>query len=194
MFVLLLQSTSWTSLEVVKLIVAALTPIAVAVLGIWLSRHLRRVEHLQWGNQKIIEKRLEIYSELAPVLNDLYCYFDYIGDWKWKDPVAALGLKRTIDRLFFVNAPLFSKELTAKYINFMGLCFIPGPLEEYDSNALLKTDMNKRKEMYKKAKLAWDPDWDRLFAQTEEDVTPRDDVVEGYRRFMRSLSRELKVD
>ena len=30
------------------------------------------------------------------VLNDLYCYFDYIGDWKFKDPFAAIALKRDV--------------------------------------------------------------------------------------------------
>jgi hypothetical protein len=198
MFVLLLQSSTlnpvvWNSLEIAKLIVSTLTPIAVAIIGIWISRHLKRVEHLQWANQKIIERRLQVYAELAPILNDLYCYFDYIGDWKWKDPVTALGLKRIIDRLFYVNAPLFSKDLTIKYENFIDLCFIPGPLDEYDSTALLKTDINTRKKMYAKAKLAWDTNWDNFFARSE-DVTPRDEIIEGYWFLMHSLSQELKAN
>lgn len=89
--------------EITKLAVAALTPVAVALLGLWLNRHLKRLEHLQWANQKIIEKRLEVYSKLAPVLNDLYCYLDYIGDWKHKYPIAILGLKRSADREFYVS-------------------------------------------------------------------------------------------
>ena len=188
-----LTSELWNSLEVSKLIVAALTPVAVAILGVWVSRYLKRVEHLQWANQKIIEKRLQIYSDLAPILNDLYCYFDYIGDWKWKDPVSALGLKRTIDRLFYVNAPLFSEDLPKHFEHFIDLCFVPGPLDEFDSTALLKTDIQTRKEMFKKANFTWNSGWDNLFVRLKEDVTSREEIAEGYWALMNALSQELKA-
>jgi hypothetical protein len=137
----------WNSLEITKLAVAALTPVAVALLGLWLNRHLKRLEHLQWAGQKVIEKRLKVYSRLAPVLNDLYCYLDYIGDWKYKNPVAVLGLKRFADREFYVNAPLFSKSFHDAYHAFINLCFIPGPLEEYHASAQIKTDAAIRKSV-----------------------------------------------
>ena len=56
-------TATWNSLEVVKLIVAAPTPLAVAALGWWLSRQLKRFEHLQWASQKAVEKRLEVLFE-----------------------------------------------------------------------------------------------------------------------------------
>jgi hypothetical protein len=107
--------TLWNSLEVAKLVASVLTPAAVAFFGMWLNRYLKRIEHFQWANQKAVEKRLEVYSELAPLLNDIYCYFDYIGDWKWKNPKEAIALKRSMDRLFYVNAALFSDHFKTLY-------------------------------------------------------------------------------
>lgn len=46
------------TLEGVKLAVGALTPIAVTVLGWWITRHLKRIEQLQWANQKAVDKRM----------------------------------------------------------------------------------------------------------------------------------------
>lgn len=184
--------TVWTSLEIVKLAVAALTPIIVAVLALWLNRRLKRFEHLQWANQKLIEKRLAIYSELAPVLNDLYCYFDYIGDWKFKTPVEALDLKRNADRRFFVNAPLFSSDFQTSYQNFINLCFISGPLDEYDANATLRTDIDVRKDIFQNRQQPWDQKWDAYFASRAA-ITGRDELVQGYWRMMEAFARDLGV-
>src|SRR5262245_57166953 len=183
---------TWNSLEVVKLIIAGLTPLAVAILGWWISRQLKRLEQLQWANQKAVEKRLAVYSELAPVLNDLYCYFDFIGDWKMKEPVAALSVKRAADRLFYVNAALFSPSFRRAYVEFIDLCFIPGPLHEYDTTAKLKTALTIRREMFSKRGQAWDPEWNEYFAPAEA-VSSRDAIVQGYRRMMDTFVRELGV-
>jgi hypothetical protein len=186
------QLGGWNSLEIVKLVVAALTPIAVALMGWWISRYLKRLEHLQWANQKAVEKRLDIYSQLAPLLNDLYCYFDFIGDWKMKDPVAALSLKRCADRLFYVNAALFSQRVREAYRDFIDLCFVPGPLEEYDATATLKTDVNIRREMFAKRGEAWRPEWDRYF-ESRERISSRDEIVTGYRKMMDAFVQEPGV-
>jgi hypothetical protein len=55
----------WNSLEVTKLVVQALTPIAMAILGIYLSRLAKKFEHLQWRNQRLIEKRIARYTTIS---------------------------------------------------------------------------------------------------------------------------------
>ena len=59
--------SAWNSLEVTKLIVAALTPLAVVLLGIWVARATRRLEASQWVNQKLIEKRINLLEEILPL-------------------------------------------------------------------------------------------------------------------------------
>lgn len=153
---------------------------------------MKRLEHLQWASQKAVEKRLEVYTTLAPVLNDVYCSFDFIGDWKMKDPIAALGLKRAADRLFHVNAALFSPSFRHAYGEFIDLCFVPGPLNEYDATAKLKTEVNIRREMFAKRGQAWNPEWDGYFAPHDL-LTTRDAIVRGYRRMMDAFAQELGV-
>ncbi len=182
----------WNSLEITKLVMSALTPVAVAVLGLWLNSYLKRIEHLQWANQKVIEKRLEVYSKLAPVLNDLYCYLDYIGDWKYKDPTAVLGLKRSADREFYVNAPLFSQDFSDAYHRFINLCFIPGPLEEYHTSAKIKTDMAIRKRILASQGQQWNENWDVYFSQSSE-IVKRDELLREYWKMMDAFARELGV-
>lgn len=118
------QSASlWNSLEIAKLIVSTLTPLIVLLFGLWISRSLKRLEHLQWTNQKITEKRIAVFEELAPLLNDLLCYFTFVGCWKDLTPIEAVKLKRKLDRIVHVHAPLFSKEFLNKYNDFINACY-----------------------------------------------------------------------
>jgi hypothetical protein len=183
----------WMTLEVVKIVVAALTPVAVAVLGWLLSRQMKRVEALQWSNQKLIEKRLEVYSALAPLLNDLYCYFDYIGDWKMKDPPAVLSLKRSIDRLVYVNAPLFSAQFRQAYADFIDFHFVPGPREADASTAKIRSDASRRKKLFRERGEAWDPSWDDYFVAPAEAPDPHR-FMPAYWTMMDAFARELAVD
>jgi hypothetical protein len=186
----------WNSLEITKLIVSALTPVILGFVGWWLNRQLKKFESIQWANQKAIEKRLSIYSDLAPILNDIYCYFDYIGNWMALSPVDVIELKRKADRLFFVNAPLFPKEFRTEYQKFINLCFKPGPEEDIEKSAQLKTDVDKRKKHFSKqvdAKLVnWGPGWDILFAPNE-DIIERTTIRNGYWNMMNVFAKQLGV-
>ena len=71
---------SWNSLEVVKLLVGILNPIALLIIGWFINKRLKKVEQSQWLNQKMIEKRLEIYDKLAPSFNDLFCFYTNVGN------------------------------------------------------------------------------------------------------------------
>jgi hypothetical protein len=82
----------WNSLEVVKLLVAALTPIVVGVGGYWINRRLKSLEAAQWSQQKIVERRIQAYDELAPSVNRLFCFFAYLGSWKETKPSEVISL------------------------------------------------------------------------------------------------------
>lgn len=77
-------ATGWSSLEIVKLAVAACTPF----------------ERAQWTNQKLIERRIAVFDEMAPLLNDLFCFFRFVGDFRAITPPEAVSRKRSLDRGF----------------------------------------------------------------------------------------------
>ena len=89
---MLANPSPWTSLEVAKLVAGLITPAVLAGFGIYIHRVTKRFEHLQWRSQKLIESRLKVYDDLAPQLNDLLCYFTYVGCWKELGPPAVVNL------------------------------------------------------------------------------------------------------
>ena len=176
----------WNSLEVVKLIVSALTPLAVLIGGWWLNRRLKRIEHLQWTNQKVIEKRIEVYDEVAPLLNDLLCYFTFVGCWKDLEPTEVVSLKRKLDRLVHVNAPLFSSELLDLYNGFVGSLF--STFTGWGQDARLRTHPRRRKEA---AGDEWKQSWDNLF--DVDGASEPAQVRDAYSKLMSRFAAELGV-
>jgi hypothetical protein len=103
--------TSSSSLQIATLAVEALTPLTVAGLGIFVARAGRRIEAVQWANQTVVTRRLDIFAKLAPCLNQLLCFATFVGGWKEIQPTQAIAIKRQLDETMYANKVLFSGEL-----------------------------------------------------------------------------------
>ncbi len=174
----------WTSLEVAKLIVSGLTPIFVVLIGLFLNKRLKKFEHRQWRNQKLIEKRLAIYDDLAPLLNDILCYYTYVGNWKENTPILIVNLKRTIDKKIYLASPLFCEEFFSACMTFMDLCY-----ESYTGwgqDAKLRTKFQRRQEFFGSK---WDKEWNDLFCN-DNCLEPKK-IREAYLRIMNIFSEEI---
>lgn len=66
-----MEDSPWNSLEVVKIVVAVLTPVLLLALGVVVNGAARRVENAQCANRKLVELQIDIYKEMAPRLNEL---------------------------------------------------------------------------------------------------------------------------
>jgi hypothetical protein len=175
----------WNWLELAKLLAALLTPAALAIFGIYVHRVTKRFEHLQWRSQKLVEKRLDIYDDLAPLLNDVLCYFTYVGSWKDLDPPRVVALKRTIDKKIHLAAPLFSETFFAASMEFQSLCF-----ETYTGwgrDALLKTKLQRRKEARPND---WKEEWAECFSNSESD--PKE-IRRTYFKIIESFAVDIGV-
>jgi hypothetical protein len=117
------MADSWSSVEIVTLVVEALTPITVVVLGVLFTRASRRIEQVQWANQTVVTHRLNVFDKLAPGLNQLLCFATFVGSWKEIDPRKAIAIKRDLDQTMYANKVLFSDELFAAYHRFMTVLF-----------------------------------------------------------------------
>jgi hypothetical protein len=177
----------WNSLEIAKLIISTLTPIIVLVIGLWINRSVKRLEHLQWTNQKITEKRIAVFDELAPLLNDLLCYFAFVGCWKDFTPPDVVKLKRKMDRIVHVNAPLFSKGFLNKYYDFTNVCY--STYTGWGQDAKLRTAWERREEA---AEDSWDVKWGECFADKNNCIDPKL-VKSTYVELMSGFSKELGV-
>lgn len=113
-----------TKFEIAKLAVSALTPLIVAGFGWRISTTLKHLEQKQWSNRKLIEKRIEIYDKISPLMNRLFCYFYWVGDWKEHSPIDIIKTKRSLDHTVHIYRHLLEPEFFEDYMRFMDALFV----------------------------------------------------------------------
>lgn len=183
--------SAWNSLEVAKLIVGALTPLTVALLGIWVARATRKLEASQWVNQKLIEKRIDLLEEILPCLNDLYCYFEWIGNWKELSPADAIKRKRELDKTFFANRAFFSDNTIIAYQEFSAILFKTYAAPGVD--ALLRTAIESHHgNRMKTYPGEWKPEWTTMFSE-EKEQKGRAAIGAQYQALTSALSTEIGI-
>jgi len=175
-------AATWNSLEVVKLAVAALTPLIVVAAGFWLNRRLKSLEQAQWARQKVVERRIRAYDEMAPKLNQLFCFYCYIGTWKELIPPDVVKLKRELDAIAHISAPLFDPLFLERYNALLEACF--STFGDWGDDAKLRTLPDRRRQA---AGDAWSAEWDRCFVDPSEAPEPSL-VKESYAEMMAYLA------
>ena len=174
-----------TRVETVKLVASILTPVLVAGLGYLISRTLRRLEDTAWTGRKFVEKRLALYEEMAPMLNDLYCFFDCVGNFRSITPPDAINLKRELDKRFHVNKFLFSPDFRHRYDALMESCY--QTWSGLGQNAKLRTSPVRQQAERGEA---WSRDWEECFSHLEM-ATDDADKEELYTKLMKAFAAEL---
>jgi hypothetical protein len=176
----------WNSLEIAKLVASLFLPIAIAALGIYIHRITKQFEHKQWRSQKLVEKRLEIYEDIASDLNDQLCYFTYIGNWKEISPKNVIEKKRSIDKKIYLAAPLFEEDFFRACMEFQSLCY--ETYTGWGNDAKLRTQFNRRKEAWNKE---WLPEWEAYFSAHATEPT---ELRTSYKRLMNIFARDIGVN
>jgi hypothetical protein len=178
---------NWTWLEVAKLSVAAATPVIVLIAGFFLNRRLKKVEQAQWSMQKVVERRIAAYDEIATTANQLYCYFSYVGGWKELTPPEAIKLKRKLDQVVYINVPLFEPKFKVLYEELIAAFFTT--FGKWGTDAKLRTHTGRREESFGSE---WDSDWAKYFVAHDEAMNPKF-VQNPYGRFMAYLGEAVGV-
>lgn len=173
-------------LEIAKIVVSALTPLTIACLGVFIHRLTKKYELIQWKNQKLIEKRLAVYEDLAPLLNDNLCYFTYVGCWKEKTPKDIINAKRIIDKKIYISAPLFSPAFFEACMKMQHLCY--ETFNGWGQDARLRTRFSRRKEH---SAVEWNAEWDLLFSENPIDS---ESVRKAYQKIMEIFSEEIGIN
>lgn len=178
-------------LQLVSTLAAIAVPIVVAVVGYRLNQRLKLWEASQWRNQELIKARLQYFDRLAPMLNDLMCYYAFIGRWKEISPPEVVALKRDADRLFLSVAPLFSQRAVDAYQEFMALCFETHT--GWGVDARIRSGFVRRRDAMRDR---WNPEWETMFSHSEHDaVMPRDltAIREGYDSVLLALAEDIEL-
>jgi hypothetical protein len=154
-----LAESTWNSLEVAKLAVGVLTPLLLVGLGVLINRTGRRVENAQWSNRRVLDRRLELYDDMAEPLNDLYCFFRLVGGFREIKPPRALELKRELDKIFHVNRFLFSPRFAELYEQLMQTYFRTFTGTGQSAKIKSPVDIQQRERTV----AHWKQEWDALF-------------------------------
>lgn len=113
----------WTSLEIAKLIVSALIPITVAVVGYVLKRASDRLERTWAESDRLADKKMEIYDRIGQDLNRIFSYITLVGSWKAITIEEITETKRRLDSQVHTDRPFFSEEFFASYDSFINGAF-----------------------------------------------------------------------
>ena len=114
--------------------------------GVVFLIRLRSIDDALWQSRLIIYKRLEIYDQIAPDLNRIYCFRRLLGYWKEISPPDLIATKRRLDRAVNINRHLLSEEFYRAYLDFMGVTFrtFTGPGEDAKIRAVVVHDLGDR--------------------------------------------------
>lgn len=180
-------AVGWTSLEIAKLVVAALVPVAVVVLGGQIARAARRLDQAQWTGRKLVELRLELYAAMAAPLNDLLVFFRTVGHYRDITPPEALKRKRMLDKEFYRSEYLMSEEFARRYHAFMDACFLTytGLARPAQLRASRKRQRAERPD--------WEDAWDDLLIADTMTPTGLAELGRHYDALMLAFSAAIGV-
>jgi hypothetical protein len=177
-----------TGLQIATLVVEALTPLTVAGLGVLVARASRRMEQVQWANQTVVTRRLDIFAELAPGLNQLLCFATFVGSWKEIPPKQAIAIKRQLDETMYANRVLFSDPLFEAYRQYMSTLFAMYASADADAHlrAPIECPWGDRRNM---------PWWDDAMANlfSSDSLVSTEDVQRAYDELARRFRADLYV-
>ena len=174
------------TIEIVKIFTGMVTPLIVAYFGFKLNRTMQQLAAAQWANQKVIEKRISIFDELAPLLNELYCYMIFVGNWKELTPADIIRYKRLLDKRIYVSAAFFSPGLVSSYDDFIGCCFETFTGAEND--ARIRSPIECINGDRRKSLPTWEKEWDNCFSTSQ---TTKEVLKVAYNELMAVFSSEL---
>jgi hypothetical protein len=150
------------------------------------ARTARRFEEVQWMSRKLAERRLELFGEMAPLLNELFCFFRLVGDFRRVTPPRALEIKRDLDRVFHINRYLFSEKFRTSHELFMDRTF--QIFVAYNQLALIRTSPEQQRL---ERGDNWREEWGAMFSPSDE---RRDPVTIGdaYNAVMKALADDVR--
>jgi hypothetical protein len=183
-------AANWSSLEVAKLIVSLLTPVVVVALGVMVTRAARRVEDAQWSSRRLVERRIELYDELAGPLNDVFCFFRMVGHFRDMEPPLVIDTKRKLDKAFYANQFLMTDDFGARYHAFISTCFVPWADPGHD--AKLRSSV-RRQRSERGSTAPWNDEWNGLFVTDLKKVATTDSINSSYDALMKRFAAECGV-
>lgn len=183
----------WNTLEAAKLLVGILIPLSIVWLGWYLTQYLRQFEqqmgHSFWANQKLIERRLQLYDDMSPLLNRLLCFYTWTGYWKDISPKDVLEARSQLDKMVNIYLHLLGDPFFTEYRKFLDMLIVPSPGAGVDAK-LRSNIRGPYGDRTLDSNYEWDNRWDALFLG-DGDVLPREQIKAQYLRLMNVFTQTI---
>jgi hypothetical protein len=138
-------------------------------------------------NQELVRKRIAVYEQIAPLLNDIWFFAFSAGAPLALTPPEVVQRKTELDRLIALYAPLFSERLAHTYWHFDHAIF--DATQGWNEPAKLKLKLF----MFKHGRADWPAEWDRLFVAQDDDQSEHDALV-AFLRHYHALMDQFAVE
>lgn len=182
------------------------TPIFICLLGAWIQSSIKTAEQ-SWvtrekereqvwrineqkreqawkTSERRAEQRAQVYANIGPSLNIIYCYVDDVGDYTRYSPVDIINKKREVDRIFFAYYSYWSLNTKTAYRTFMDGSF--ATYQGVATDAKIKSSSFQKKAAYQKRMITWDLAWSDSFTE-EKSKLLRDSYLELVISFLTDL-------
>jgi hypothetical protein len=100
----------------VEILAHAAVTAAIAFLAVYFNKRI----HI---NQELIKARIGIIGDYSNQLNQIFCFYTQVGDFKNLNPDAILSAKRQMEKLAHVNRSIFSEKFFNAHRDFMTSAF-----------------------------------------------------------------------
>jgi hypothetical protein len=151
-----------SNLKVYEIIISALTPIAITVAGFFINNAIKTREHELALIRSKQDIRKEVYEEIGPKLNKIYCFICNVGDFGYYEPTYFIDIKREVDSKFYTYKKLWRNKTIMTYMQFMDLCY-----DTYSGDfgvpAKFRTTINEKEAFYLRVGKKWRQEWNINF-------------------------------
>lgn len=167
--------------QYIDLIAKLILPVVLLMLGIWAKKIATNHEKRVSLDERVIEKRVEIYEAVGKDLNDIYVFLIQVGHWKELTPQDIIQKKRQVDKTMYIHRPYWSAEMFESYMNFMSAGFDAwnGSTED----AKIRTSSRQFERLPN-----WNDTWESFFTKKTLDM---DEVKRSYLALIGKFSEQF---
>ena len=110
-------------LEIAKLLVGILVAYFVWQLGNTATEARDQRTRVDAQIKAVVDQRLRLWEKVSHGMNEIYCYFLELGDWKDLDGRKILAIKREMDALMYANQIMWDPAFFKTYERFTAATF-----------------------------------------------------------------------
>jgi len=170
------------NLEVWKIILSALTPVAIVVAGYFINKAIKTREHELTVLRNKQDIRKEIYDEIGPKLNQIFCFIVDVGDFGNYEPPHIIDLKQEINTKFKPYEKLWHDKTINAYDSFMESSYAA-----YSGGSgtpsKIRATTDEKKAFFLRIGKTWKTEWEGMFTKPvdkNEMVAVYDGLVEAF--------------